>query len=164
MFSHLSPPMRAQSRARLPTPQRGMRRSREPGPVFQSPQIALEKRSVARRLHPLDPNKPTLFFRNRPCQGRGWRRVSSPEAKDVLALPTVRNFSRKCRMDLGMDIALFPRLQVHLSPHSSQYPFYSSITPESVSNGNRLMLAVRPLWGVSESELLLPSSTLIIIF
>jgi 2-oxoisovalerate dehydrogenase E2 component (dihydrolipoyl transacylase) len=69
-------------------------------PGVSQPQIASEKLSAARQLHPLDPNN--LLSSESAVSGSGTATSVMSEAKDVLALPAVRNFARKC----GVDIAL----------------------------------------------------------
>jgi 2-oxoisovalerate dehydrogenase E2 component (dihydrolipoyl transacylase) len=69
-------------------------------PGVSEPQIASEKRPVARRLHPLDPNN--LPSSESTVSASGSATSVKPEAKDVLALPAVRNFARKSDVDIGL--------------------------------------------------------------
>jgi len=71
------------------------------------PEHPSDKRSAARRPHPLDPNAPPASESSAPISRSGTSSGSVPitnaaTTKDVLALPSVRHFAR----ENGVDIAL----------------------------------------------------------
>jgi 2-oxoisovalerate dehydrogenase E2 component (dihydrolipoyl transacylase) len=91
-----------------PLPHQGKDRGApESQPSASEPQPASDMPPVARRSHPLDPNNPPASESTVLAPGSATSIRSN--ATDVLALPAVRHFARKC----GVDIAL-------LAPGSGQ--------------------------------------------
>jgi pyruvate/2-oxoglutarate dehydrogenase complex dihydrolipoamide acyltransferase (E2) component len=96
--------MRAQPRALMSKEERVAQGNQlEAG--ISDPRSRRKMWSVARLL-PLDPNNLPSSESIMSGSGSATSVKSESEAKDVLALPAICNFVRKCGVDLGVDIAL----------------------------------------------------------